>query len=66
MADSQRLREVARLLVDEYGWAALEDRDRIRDWLADRDLLSPADAVDERADRDAVDFVESHARWLLS
>jgi uncharacterized protein (DUF2132 family) len=59
------LREVAQLLVDEYGWSALDDRARIMEWLGDRGLLSPLDAPDHRADEDAAHEVESHARWLL-
>lgn len=66
MTIARELREVAQLLVDAYGWDALEDRARIRSWLADRDLLSPDGDPDPRADREAVDEVESHARWLLS
>jgi hypothetical protein len=60
------LREVAQQLVDAYGWSALDDRMRVMEWLADRGLLSPFDAPDHRADSDAADAVESHARWLLS
>ena len=60
------LREVAQLLVEEYGWSALDDRLRIMEWLGDRGLLSPLDAPDRRADEDAADAVESHARWLLT
>lgn len=59
------LRDLAQAMVDTYGWGAVGDRDRIREWLDHRGLLSPADAVDERKDRESVDFVESHARWLL-
>jgi uncharacterized protein (DUF2132 family) len=66
MAITRVLRDVAQDLVDQYGWSALDDRLRIGEWLADRGLLSPLDAPDARADREAVDAVESHARWLLS
>lgn len=60
------LREVAQELVDQYGWSGLDNRLRITEWLADRDLLSPLDAPDPRADREAAEQVESHVRWLLS
>ncbi|MET0417299.1 MAG: hypothetical protein ABW022_14905 [Actinoplanes sp.] len=60
------LRQVAEQLVDQYNWSALDDRKRITEWLGDLGLLSPLDDPDPRADRDAVDEVESHARWLLS
>lgn len=60
------LRKVAQDLVDAYGWSALDDRVRIMEWLGDRGLLSPLDAPDHRADLEAADEVESHARWLLS
>lgn len=63
---SPELREVAQDLVDAYGWSALGDRVRFIEWLADRGLLSALDAPDRRADSDAADEVESHARWLLS
>jgi uncharacterized protein (DUF2132 family) len=63
---ARELRDVAQELVDQYGWSALDDRLRIVEWLADRGLLSPLDAPDHRADREAADQVESHARWLLS
>jgi hypothetical protein len=63
---TRELRAVAQELVDEYGWSALDDRLRIMEWLGARGLLSPLDAPDHRADDDAADEVESHARWLLS
>jgi uncharacterized protein (DUF2132 family) len=66
MTISSELREVAQELVDQYGWSALDDRLRIVEWLDGRNLLSPLDAPDHRADREAADQVESHARWLLS
>lgn len=66
MAITRDLRAVAQELVDEYGWSALDDRMRIMEWLGDRGLLSPLDTPDRRADEDAADKVESHARWLLS
>jgi hypothetical protein len=60
------LREVAQLLVDQYGWSALDDRVRIVEWLEDRGLLSPRTHAPTQADTDAIDAVESHIRWLLS
>lgn len=65
-ADRQQLRELAELLVADHGWAIPDDRQLIRDALDGAGFLSPADDIDEREDREAVDFVESHARWLLS
>lgn len=66
MTIKQELRDVAQEMVDLYGWSALDDRQRVMLYLADRGLLSPDDEPDERADRQAVDDVESHARWLLT
>ncbi len=66
MTIPSELREVAQLLVDQYGWSALDDRVRIMEWLADRGLLSDVEDPEPSADREAADQVESHARWLLS
>lgn len=60
------LRKVAEDLVDAYGWAVLDDRVRIMTALGDCGLLSPLEEPDHRADREAADEVESHARRLLS
>jgi len=40
MNSKAELREVAQMLVDQYGWDAVEDRGLIKAWLGDRGLLS--------------------------
>lgn len=65
-ADRRKLRHIAETLVESYGHNSLNDRERIRTYLDMAGLLTPADDSDEREDRESVDFVESHARWLLS
>jgi len=66
MAIDRELRDVAQEMVDQYGWSALDDRLRVVEWIADRRLLSTFDDDDERADREVIEAVESHMRWLLS
>lgn len=64
--DTSALRELAQDMANAYGWQALDSRDRIKEWMAGRDLLSPPEAPSARLDRENVDEVESRLRWLLS
>ena len=63
---TREIRQLAQDMVGEYGWSCLADRMRIMEWLDGRGLLSPAGAIDHRADEEAADEFESYARWLLS
>lgn len=66
--ERSKLRQIAANFVEAWGFGAesqLSDSS-VRDALDLADLLSPADAIDDRADRASVEFVQSHVRWLLS
>lgn len=65
--DREDLRKLAQGVVDDRGGAAYDMDDAVvKDALDLAGLLSPATAVDERADRDSVAFVQSRIRWLLA